>query len=171
MKMSNNSGLLLSSCPYHSLQLFCVLYCCCSWCCWCILVYYSSWYCCSFIFLLLAIVYVPVVLPWIFRYIVAGCIGSKRWPSIAKSGTARITSDQVIDLHTIMHYLDVPVKSRGYMFGDNKYIFTSSAFLILDFYKQHNYLSCNYSKDSCFLSYECKHELCWSIFWYSIESM
>jgi len=41
---------------------------------------------------------VPIVVPKSLSYIVAGCNGSKKCPSIAKSETARITTDHAIDL-------------------------------------------------------------------------
>ena len=60
---------------------------------------------------------------------------------------ARIATDQVIDLHTTLRYLGVPVKSKSYMFGDNKSVVTSSTIPHSGLNKCHNALS-----------YHCVHE-------------
>ena len=39
---------------------------------------------------------------------------------------ARIATDQVIDNRQTLRYLGVPIKSKTYMFGDNKSVVTSS---------------------------------------------
>ena len=40
---------------------------------------------------------------------------------------ARIATDQIINLRYTLRYLGVPVRSRSYMFGDNKYAVDSAS--------------------------------------------
>ena len=40
---------------------------------------------------------------------------------------ARIATDQIIDLRNILMYLGVPVRSKSYMFGDNKSVVDSAS--------------------------------------------
>jgi len=47
----------------------------------------------------------------------------------------------VIDLHNTLHYLGVPVKSKSYMFGDNKSVVTSATIPHSGLNKCHNALS------------------------------
>ena len=54
---------------------------------------------------------------------------------------ARIATDQVIDLHTTLRYLGVPVKSKSYMFGDNRSVVTSATIPHSGLNKWHNALS------------------------------
>ena len=54
---------------------------------------------------------------------------------------ARIATDQVIDLRNALRYLGVPVKSKSYMFGDNKSVVTSSTIPHSGLNKRHNALS------------------------------
>jgi len=54
------------------------------------------------------------------------------------SVAARIATDQAIDLHNMLHYLGVPVKSKSYMFGDNKSVVTSAAIPHSGLNKHHN---------------------------------
>jgi len=60
---------------------------------------------------------------------------------------ACIATDQVIDLCNTLRYLGVPVKSKSYMFGDNKSVVTSSTIPHSGLNKHHNALS-----------YHCVHE-------------
>ena len=39
---------------------------------------------------------------------------------------ARITTDQIIDLRYTLMYLGVPIRSKTYMFGDNKSVVDSA---------------------------------------------
>ena len=39
---------------------------------------------------------------------------------------ARTAVDQIIDIHTTLRYLGVPIRDKSYMFGDNKSVVTSS---------------------------------------------
>ena len=39
---------------------------------------------------------------------------------------ARTAADQIIDIHTILRYLGVPIRDKSYMFGDNRSVVTSS---------------------------------------------
>jgi len=64
-----------------------------------------------------------------------------------KFGAARISTDQVIDLCNTLHYHGVPVKSKSYMFGDNKSVVTSATIPHSGLIKCHNALS-----------YHCVHE-------------
>jgi hypothetical protein len=43
--------------------------------------------------------------------------------------SARIDLDQVIDLRTKLRYLDVPVNSKNFMFGNNQAVFKTSSVL------------------------------------------
>jgi len=61
--------------------------------------------------------------------------------------SARIATDQVIDLHNTLCYLGVPVKSKSYMFGDNQSVVTSATIPYSGLNKHHNALS-----------YHCVHE-------------
>ena len=40
---------------------------------------------------------------------------------------ARITTDQIIDLRYTLMYLGVPIRSKSYMFGDNKSVVDSTS--------------------------------------------
>ena len=61
---------------------------------------------------------------------------------------ARIATEQIIDLHTTLHYLGVPVKSKSYMFGDNKSVVTSSTIPHSGLNKQHNALSYHHVREA-----------------------
>ena len=39
---------------------------------------------------------------------------------------ARTAVDQIIDIHTTLQYLGVPIRDKSYMFGDNRSVVTSS---------------------------------------------
>jgi hypothetical protein len=54
---------------------------------------------------------------------------------------ARIATDQIIDLRNTLRYLGVPIKSKSYMFGDNKSVVTSATIPNSGLNKRHNALS------------------------------
>jgi hypothetical protein len=54
---------------------------------------------------------------------------------------ARTTIDQVIDLQTTLRYLRIPIRKRGYIFGDNKAVIDSSSTPHAKLHKGHNALS------------------------------
>ena len=55
--------------------------------------------------------------------------------------SARIGTDQIIDLRTTLRYLGVPVRRRAYMFGDNQSVVTSATIPHSGLNKRHNALS------------------------------
>ena len=55
--------------------------------------------------------------------------------------TAHICVEQIIDLHTTLCYLGVPVNEKSYMFGDNESMVNSSKNLYSKLTKYHNALS------------------------------
>jgi hypothetical protein len=54
---------------------------------------------------------------------------------------ARICVEQVIDLRNTLRYLGVPIRSKSYMFGDNKSVVDSSMQVYAKLHKRHNMLS------------------------------
>ena len=54
---------------------------------------------------------------------------------------ARTCVDQIIDLHTSLHYLGVPVHDTSYVFGDNKTVCDSATIPHAKLHKCHNALS------------------------------
>ena len=54
---------------------------------------------------------------------------------------ARTCVDQDIDFRNTLRYLDVPIRERSYMFGDNKSVIDSSAHPHAKLHKCHNALS------------------------------
>ena len=54
---------------------------------------------------------------------------------------AKTTTEQIIDIRQTLRYLGVPIKSKAYMFGDNKSVVTSSAVPHSLLSKRHNILS------------------------------
>ena len=50
---------------------------------------------------------------------------------------ARAAVDQIIGLRAALMYLDVPIRSKSFMFGDNKSVVTSSMILTSSFSKNH----------------------------------
>ena len=55
--------------------------------------------------------------------------------------SARITTEQIIDLRISLRYLGVPVMDKSFMFGDNKSVVTSSTIPSSALNKRHNALS------------------------------
>ena len=54
---------------------------------------------------------------------------------------AKTAAEQIIDLRQTLRYLGVPIKSKAYMFGDNKSVVTRSMVLHSLLSKRHNILS------------------------------
>ena len=54
---------------------------------------------------------------------------------------AKTATEQVVDLRQTLRYLGVPIKSKAYMFGDNKSVVTSSMVPHSLLSKRHNILS------------------------------
>jgi hypothetical protein len=54
---------------------------------------------------------------------------------------ARICIEQIINLHSTVRYLGVPVWDKNYMFGDNKSVVDSSMGLHTKLHKRHTMLS------------------------------
>jgi hypothetical protein len=54
---------------------------------------------------------------------------------------ARICVEQIIDLRNTLRYLGVPIRSKSYMFGDNKSVVDSSMQVYAKLHKRHNMLS------------------------------
>ena len=54
---------------------------------------------------------------------------------------ARVTIDHIIDLHTTLRYLGVPIEGKANMFGDNESVVTSSTIPHSKLNKRHNVLS------------------------------
>ena len=56
---------------------------------------------------------------------------------------AKTATEQIVDLRQTLRYLGVPIKSKAYMFGDNKSLVTSSKVPHSLLSKRHNILSCH----------------------------
>jgi hypothetical protein len=54
---------------------------------------------------------------------------------------ARVCVEQIIDLQNTLRSLGVPIRSRSYMFGDNKSVVDSSMQVYAKLHKRHNMLS------------------------------
>ena len=54
---------------------------------------------------------------------------------------AKTATEQIVDIRQTLRYLGVPIKSKAYMFGDNKSVVTSSTVLHSLPSKRHNILS------------------------------
>ena len=54
---------------------------------------------------------------------------------------ARTAVDQIIDIHTTLRYLGVPIRDKSYMFGDNKSVVTSSTIPNSTISKRHHLAS------------------------------
>ena len=54
---------------------------------------------------------------------------------------AKTASEQIVDIRQTLRYLGVPIKSKAYMFGDNKSVVTSSTVPHSLLSKRHNILS------------------------------
>jgi hypothetical protein len=54
---------------------------------------------------------------------------------------AHICVEQIIDLHSTLRYLEIPVREKNYMFGDNKSVVDSSMELHAKLHKRHTMLS------------------------------
>jgi hypothetical protein len=54
---------------------------------------------------------------------------------------AQVCVEQIIDLHTTLRYLGVPIRDKSYMFGDNKSVVDSSIQLHAKLQKRHTMLS------------------------------
>ena len=54
---------------------------------------------------------------------------------------ARTAVDQIIDIHTTLRYLGVPIRDKSYMFGDNKSVVTSSTITNSTISKRHHLAS------------------------------
>ena len=54
---------------------------------------------------------------------------------------ARTAVDQIIDIHTTLRYLGVPIRDKSYMFGDNRSVVTSSTIPISTISKRHHLAS------------------------------
>jgi hypothetical protein len=54
---------------------------------------------------------------------------------------ARTCVEQIIELRTLFRYLEVPIRDKSYMFGDNKSVFDSSMQVHAKLLKRHKILS------------------------------
>ena len=54
---------------------------------------------------------------------------------------AKAATEQIVDIRQTLRFLGVPIKSKAYMFGDNKYVVTSSMVPHSLLSKRHNILS------------------------------
>ena len=54
---------------------------------------------------------------------------------------ARICVEQIIDLRNTLRYLGIPIRSKSFMFGDNKSVVDSSMQVYAKLHKRHNMLS------------------------------
>ena len=54
---------------------------------------------------------------------------------------AKTVTEQIVDIKQTLRYLEVPIKSKAYMFGDNKSVVTSSTVPHSLLSKRHNVLS------------------------------
>ena len=54
---------------------------------------------------------------------------------------ARTCVEQIIDIRTTLRYLGVPIRSKSYMFGDNKSVVDSSMQVDTKLHKRHTILS------------------------------
>ena len=54
---------------------------------------------------------------------------------------AKTATEQIVDIRQTLRYLGVPIKSKAYMFGDNKSVVTSSTVPHSLLSKRHNILS------------------------------
>ena len=54
---------------------------------------------------------------------------------------ARTAVDQIIDIHTTLRYLGVPIRDKSYMFGDNRSVVTSSTIPNSPISKRHHLAS------------------------------
>jgi hypothetical protein len=61
---------------------------------------------------------------------------------------ARICVEQIIDLRTTLRYLGVPIRDKGYMFGDNKSVVDSSMQLHAKLHKRHTMLSFHHVREA-----------------------
>ena len=74
---------------------------------------------------------------------------SKRQANVEKATygsefvAAKTATVQIIDIRQTLRYLGVPIKSKAYMFGDNKSVVTSSTAPHSLLSKRHNILSCH----------------------------
>ena len=59
----------------------------------------------------------------------------------SKSSAARTATEQIIDLHSTLRYLGVPIRGSSYMFGDNKTVVNSGSLLHAKLHKRHTMLS------------------------------
>ena len=56
-------------------------------------------------------------------------------------GAPKTPTEQIVDIRKTLRYLGVPIKSKAYMFGDNKSVVTSSTVPHSLLSKRHNILS------------------------------
>jgi hypothetical protein len=54
---------------------------------------------------------------------------------------ARICIEQIIDLHSTLRYLGVPIREKNFMFGNNKSVVDSSMVVHAKLHKHHTMLS------------------------------
>ena len=62
--------------------------------------------------------------------------------------TAKTTTERIVDIRETLKYLGVPIKSKAYMFGDNKSVLTSSTVLLSLLSNRHNILSYHRVKEA-----------------------
>jgi hypothetical protein len=61
---------------------------------------------------------------------------------------ARICVEQIINLHSTLMYLGVPVREKNYMFGNNKSVVDSSMGLHAKLHKRHTMLSFHHVREA-----------------------
>ena len=54
---------------------------------------------------------------------------------------SKTATEQIIDLRHTLRYLDVPIKTKSYLFGDNRSVVTSSTLPHSTLGKRHNILA------------------------------
>ena len=66
---------------------------------------------------------------------------------------ARTAVDQIIDIHTTLRYLGVPIRDKGYMFGDNRSVVTSSTIPNSTISKRHHLASYHQVREAIVAKY------------------
>ena len=66
---------------------------------------------------------------------------------------ARTAVDQIIDIHTTLRYLGVPIRDKSYMFGDNRSVVTSSTIPNSTISKRHHLASYNRVREAIAAKY------------------